>query len=678
MLYRSLMLRLATWLWLSAGALLVAPGVVGQPAEGFFRTDGPEILDPSGTPVVIKGLGLGGWLMPEGYMLHIAAPDGGSPRTIRAQIEDLIGVADADRFYEMYRANYVAEKDIAAIAAWGFDHVRLPFQYTDFFDPATETFREDGFALLDTFLDWCRTHGLYVILDMHAAPGAQNALNISNSDGEARLWTEPDPYQDQTVAIWTEIARRYADEPQIIGYDLLNEPVTPDGVTTEDLFAFYERLAEAIRVVDTNHILFIEGNYFATTFLAPEDLKDFDDNMVYTFHKYWNGTGLNSIQYLLDIREETNKPLWLGETGENSNVWFYEVTRLMETHRIGVNWWTHKKIETTTSPTSAPFAPGYEAVLDYWRGTGPRPSAGTAREALFAMAEGLDLDSTEVRRGVLAALLNPDYATMRAPFRPHVIPGTINAADYDLGNQGVTYVDGDVMATTGTPGGGNNGGAYRNDGVDIEPSTDPQGFAYNVGWTQPLESLTYSVNVETTGRYDVEIRVASDVGGGVFKVLLDGEQIGSDVRVANTGGWQNWVSLWLRDVSLTAGEQRLQVLTRRGDYNINRLRFALRSATNTETQPEGRRPPRLAALYPNPVRDELHLTIEAEAPVRAHLELVDGLGRRVHDQPWRAFAQGTHTWTLRPALAAGAYLLRLTLDDGHRRHTVTRTLVFVP
>jgi len=357
----------------------VAPSALALGTAGFFSTDGPDIVDPDGNPVVLKGVGLGGWLMPEGYILHIAAPDGGSPRTILAQIEDLIGPQNTDQFYEIYRANYVEEKDVAAIAGWGFDHIRLPFHYNVFYDPDTGTFKEDGFALLDTFLEWCRTHGLYVILDMHATPGAQNALNISDSDGVARLWTEPDPYQDQTVEIWTEIARRYADETQIIGYDLINEPVTPDGVTTEDLFVFYERLAEAVRQVDTNHILFIEGNYFATTFLAPEDLVPFDDNMVYTFHKYWNGTALNSIQYLLDIRDETNVPLWLGETGENSNTWFYLVTLLMKNHGIGVNWWTHKKIETTTSPLSAPFAPGYEAVLDYWRGSGPRPSAQAAR-----------------------------------------------------------------------------------------------------------------------------------------------------------------------------------------------------------------------------------------------------------------------------------------------------------
>ena len=403
--------------------LMFVPVAAGQSGDGFFRTRGTAIVDGSGTPVVLQGVGLGGWLMPEGYMLHVSAPDGGSPRAIRARIVDLIGEADADRFYEIYRANYVEEKDVAAIKAWGFDHVRLPFHYRLLYDPETGAFLEDGFALVDTFLEWCRAHGLYVILDLHAAPGAQNALNISDSDGTARLWTEPVPYQDQTVALWAEIARRYKDETLVIGYDLINEPVLPDGVPGSALRALYVRLAEAVRAVDPNHILFVEGNWYATDFSALEPA--FDDNMVYAFHKYWNGTTKNTIQYLLDLRNRTRVPLWLGESGENSNAWFYLVTSLVEGEGIGWNWWTHKKIETVTAPLSAPFAPGYQAVVNYWNGSGPRPTRTAARDALFAMAETLDLDSCETRPGVLAALFHHDYRRMREPFGANAVPGVV-------------------------------------------------------------------------------------------------------------------------------------------------------------------------------------------------------------------------------------------------------------
>ncbi len=375
-------------------------------------------------------------------MLHMTAIDGGSPRTIRAQIADLIGEQATDRFFEVYRANYVAEKDIAAIAEWG--------------------------------------------------------------------------------------------------YDLINEPVTPGEIGNGEMQAdalrtLYVRLAEAIRKVDTNHILFIEGNYFATHFYKLDDFPD--DNMVYAFHKYWNATDVGAINYLLDLSTRNNVPLWLGESGENSNPWFFEVTRLVEARGIGWNWWTHKKIATITSPLSAPFAPGYEEVIRYLNDTAnnPRPSERAASEGLFAMAEGLDLDSCITRPGVLAALLDPDYATLRKPFKEHPIPGVVNAVDYDIGHGGATYHDLDLMRVDGRDGVGNQGYEYRNDGVDIEKSMDPEGFAYNVGWIETTEWLTWTVQIDTAGTYDVEIRVAADAAGrSLSQPILRGSPAGVPDRPTRT------------------------------------------------------------------------------------------------------------------------------------------------
>lgn len=655
--------ELSGWAILFCLAFSFTPSVWAQSTSSFFKTAGQNIVDPSGNPVVLRGVGLGGWLMPEGYMLHISAPDGGSPRTIRSQIEKLIGVDDTDRFYEIYQDNYVEEKDITAIASWGYDHIRLPFHYKVFYDSEKDTFKEEGFTLLNTFLEWCKTYNLYVILDMHATPGAQNALNISDSDGTARLWTEPVPYQDQTVKVWTEIARRYADETLIIGYDLINEPVLPLGISSAVLRAFYVRLTQAIRAIDPNHILFIEGNWFATNFtsLTPP----FDNNMVYAFHKYWTGTGQNTIQYLLNIRNQHNVPLWLGESGENSNTWYFEVTRLMEQFGIGWNWWTHKKIETITSPLSAPFSPGYEDVLNYWRGNSPRPSAQKARDALFAMAEGLDLDSCEVRIGVLAALFEPAYATLRQPFKEHKIPGLINAVDYDLGNQGVTYSDRD---------GGNNGGKYRNDGVDIEISTDLKGFDFNVGWMSDQEWLTYTVNIETEDRYDIEIRVASAQGWGRFRMLLDEEQIGKDLSVVNTGGWQNWISVWLHGVQLPFGAHTLKLLVRTGEFNVNNMRF---SKTGIEEKSEIPRDIQLLGNFPNPFKDRVQVQFQSDRAVRGHLKIFDVLGREVYSVPWKNFGAGSHTIHMRPQLVSGMYLYRLELDDGQQKHKFLRKMVVI-
>ena len=660
------MLRFVALLFASS---LIALAASAQDAGRFYGTADGHILNPDGEPVILKGVGLGGWLVPEGYMLHISAPDGGSPTSIRAQIEDLIGVEAANTFDQLYRDNYVAQKDIQAIAEWGYDHIRLPFHYKDLWDPETEQFRESGFELFDTFLEWCREAEIEVVLDMHAAPGAQNEGNISDSDGVARLWTEPDPYQDWTVTIWEEIARRYASDTLIIGYDLINEPVLPQSVPSSDLRDLYVRITDAIRAVDTNHILFIEGNYYATDFGAIE--TPWDDNMVYAFHKYWNAPDQGSIQYLIDLRDRTGVPLWLGETGENSNPWFFATRTLAERNGISWNWWTHKKIETTNAPASAPFAPGYEAVLEYWRGTGSRPTSEAARNALFAMARSLDLDENVRNVGVLEALFDDDFGSVTKPYRDHQIPGSVHAVHYDIGNQGVAYSDTNPWATSGTPGSGNTGGAYRNDGVDIERSTDAQGYAYNVGWTESGEQLRYTVTVASSGTYDVEFRVASGASGGLFTVSMGQQSLGR-VTAPGTGGWQNWRSVWLRGVELTAGEQVLQLSVRSGGFNLNTMRFVEVEPTNAEAEPN--EAASRVSVFPNPTLGPATVQVELVMPSEVSVRVFDALGRRVSAQPTQMTPAGIHELAMPSGLAPGVYSVQVVVGQGETARHYDRVL----
>ncbi|MCR4439598.1 MAG: cellulase family glycosylhydrolase [bacterium] len=543
--------------------------VWSAPASSFLRQKGRVIVDATGQEVLLRGFGLGGWLVPEGYQLHI--PGFGSPSFIRNRIADLLGEAQTEEFFRLYTANYVTEKDIAQIAAWGFNSVRLPFHYRLLWEG--DHFREEGFQLLDQVIAWCKAHALYLILDMHCAPGGQNKDNISDSDGvEARLWTDP-ANQDLTVAIWRAIAARYAEEPWVGGYDLLNEPVLPTGHASSELRLLYMRLAQAIREVDNNHLLFIEGNWYSTDFtsLTPP----FDGNMAYAFHKYWNENSREAILPYLRLRSHYNVPLWLGETGENSNVWLRDCLRLMEEEGIGWSWWTHKKVETTTSPYSAPISPLYQRVLDYWAGTASRPSREYAAVALMEMARSLRIDSCQFRPDIHDALTRPDHDARAIPLRAHTLPGVIGCADYDLGALGVAYYDRDYQ-NTGGPGGPrwNRGGAYRNDGVDIEPCSDPGGPPYSLGWLEAGEWLQYTVTVLLAGDYEVKARVAAPSGGGAFELLLDGTPITSKVGVAATGGWQQWTDMDCGQASLPAGEHALVLSIAAGGFNISQLVFS--------------------------------------------------------------------------------------------------------
>lgn len=553
----------------------------GYNETGFFKTDGSEILNRQGNPVVIKGFGLGGWLLPEGYMFRLNREGYTSASNIYENVADLIGNTDAETWIQMFRDNYVQEADIIQIKEWGADHIRVPFHYNLFYDIDSGEFIDEGFDRIDQLLIWCKRQRMDVILDMHAAPGAQSEGDIADSDGEARLWTEYNIYAPIAFKIWEEIARKYKDETIIIGYDLLNEPVTPDGHGATDLLKFYEQIIPRIREIDQNHILFIEGNYWATTFdlLFPDPNADpprlrLDDNMVYAFHKYWNQTDYGTIGYLINIRSAYNVPLWLGESGENSNSWFHETISLVESNNIGWNWWTHKKLETITSPLSSSTNENYDKVVEYWNGNSARPTAAEAKQGLFQMAEDLKIENNTLRPDVVAALFSPSFSSSNTPYTSLTIPGEIEAVHYDIGTNRIAYFDADYKRVDGDEeqNQGNRGWEFRNDGVDIESSDDPD-VDYNVGFIETGEWLEYTVEVTTSGSYEIFVRVASATTGGRIRLVLDGEALGNEMNIPNTGGYQNWLPISLGTENFTAGTHVLRMEALSGGFNLNLISF---------------------------------------------------------------------------------------------------------
>jgi hypothetical protein len=589
----------------------------------FFRTEGKEILDQNGDPIILRGLGLGGWLVPEGYMLH--TPGFGSPTSIRNQFIGLIGDQKTDEFFELYKANYVNENDIKAISEMGFNSLRLPFHYQIFYDTETEAFDEEGFQLLDDFLSWCKDYDLYVILDMHCAPGGQSKDNIADGDGVlARLWTE-ESNKELTIEIWTEIARRYADEEIIIGYDLLNEPVLPEGYNNTVLRALYLRIISQIRTVDSNHIVFIEGNTYATDFssLTPP----MDTNLVYSFHKYWSETGIGTIQQYLTIRYQFNAPLWMGESGENSNSWFYETIQLLEENNVGWNWWTHKKIETITSPYSSPYTDEYKAILNYLSGSGPEPTTEFAETALFGMAENLALDKCIYRPDVVAAITDSNFNKIPMPYKELKIPGIIDAVDYDIGNIGLTYWDTDYEHTDWQNyQAWNTGYQYRNDGVDIEESDDSKGAEYNIGWIDNGEWISYTVNVEVSGSYRIQLRVASATSNGSLRLLMDNTIIANNILIPNTGGWKDWETIEINNINFTAGKHIFEMQVINEGFNLNRYDFLLDSTTGLKRINENSF---MGNNYPNPFNGSTKIPLVLLHPSNVKVEIYNIRGQLV-------------------------------------------------
>lgn len=521
--------RVAAWLMAAFSTFATMPSMAG----GFLRADGTRIVDERGEPVILRGVGLGGWMLQEGYMLEM--PGAGTQRSIRARIVDLIGEAKAEAFYQAWRDNHVTKADIDALAAWGFNHVRLPMHYALYTAPVSEepvtgqqTWREEGFRRTDELLSWLKANGMTVVLDLHAAPGGQgNDVNIADRDPAApSLWDDA-ANRDKMVALWRRLAERYKDEPAVAAYDILNEPnwgfhdaADRNGCRESGnapLRELLQRTTRAIREVDTRHIVIIEGNCWGNNYRGVLDEGPWDDNLVVSFHKYWNGTGRDSIAELLALRDRWNVPLYLGETGENSNDWYARTVALAEGEGIGWAAWPLKKIRYN-NPLQIEPNPGYARLLAYWGGGGKRPTADEAEHALMTLASrDMRFEHNAMHLDVVDAWLRAPHAARAVPFRDHRIAregGTVAAVDFDMGRDGVAYHDTNSANESGKPRvDWNPGKGYRNDGVDL--ARDASGW--RVIDMQPGEWMQYTIAVDRAGTYALDLD-----GRGVMKVRVNG------------------------------------------------------------------------------------------------------------------------------------------------------------
>ncbi len=653
------------------GQFVLASGMpLAAQVPGFLRTDGQLIRDKDGNVLILKGMGLGGWLLQEGYMLNMQV-FANAEWEIRSRIEDLIGAANTDEFYRRYRQNFVQRKDIDSLKAWGFNSVRLPLNYkllTPLDQPGV--YLEAGFATIDSVLRWCEANQMYLILDLHSAPGGQSAGPIADYAGPPSLW-ESAEYRSRTVELWRTMAARYANETWIGGYDILNETAWDLGAGNVPLRDLLVAITQAIRTVDTNHVVFIEGNWYATNFagLTPP----WDNNMAYSFHKYWGETTTSTISGYLDIRNTYNVPLWLGETGENSNEWFTRNVELMADHSIGWAWWTLKKFGSISSPYSVRMTEGYEQLLSYWRGQTARPTAAAATAILFDMADRIDSDSCQIRYDVIDALMYHPFRTVRVPYVHHTLPGRIFATDYDNGRQGDAYYD-TGFQNVGN-GSYNDGWVYRNDGVDIWGCSDTITNGFYVGRIASGERLNYTVVVPQTDTFFVTIRISGFATGGKIKFRWDGADISPFMDVPLTGGDENWVTMELGRTVFTQGTHEFGMTFAFGGFNVNYVDIV--SATSTggggEPVPTAYR---LFQNYPNPFNPGT--TIRFALPERSHvrIEIMNILGQMVDIIEPGGKDAGSHEVDWKTDASTGIFLYRLvaTAPDGRQIRSETRKM----
>ncbi|MDR1681949.1 MAG: cellulase family glycosylhydrolase [Candidatus Symbiothrix sp.] len=507
-------------------------------AQGFLRTNNMEIVNDKGA-FLLKGIGLGGWVLQEPYMLQLS----GIARTqqqIRTKIADVLGEESTEKFYQQWIQNGLTRADIDFLASCGFNSIRFPMHYRLFTLPIEDepiagenTWIESGFQLTDSLLEWCKAKQLYLMLDLHAAPGGQgNDVAISDAS-EIRLWQSVEN-QRKTIALWKKLAERYADEEWIGGYDILNEPnygfENPDDkngcseTQNQPLRQLLMEITQTIRTVDTNHLIVISGNCWGNNYNGIFPL--WDKNTVISFHKYWNYNDEKEIEFVLQMREEQNAPLWLSESGENSNAWFSDAIRLVEKHNIGWCWWTYKRMGVTC-PMEVKIPGDYEKLLEYWRGKGVKPLREQALQIMNQVLENYKFANTVFHKDYIDALFRQTQSDEALPFKNHHLKSkaslTIAAVDYDLGRSGIAYHDNDsanYRTSTQISLPWNYGNVYRNDGVDIFQDVDS---GYYVGRTEAGEWLQYTIEVEKAGKYSVEIDIFPVEADGRFHLNINGK-----------------------------------------------------------------------------------------------------------------------------------------------------------
>ena len=399
--------------------------LLAAPALAYFTTRGDQIVDRrTGEPVMLRGFGIGCWLLPEGYMWDIRRLD--RPRQFEAAILDLLGPEDARDFWRRYHDNFFTEGDVAAMKSWGVNSLRIALLASKLQprdgqpDQPPYVYDEAGFELLDRVVDWCEKYEIGVIWDLHGAPGAQNAENIADSDGVARLWTEPDVYWPRCIDLWRKIAERYRDRDCIIGYDLLNEPLLRryKGIDPADLRKLYVEITRAIRKIDKDGILFVEGDEWAQDFSMLEPL-DWDPHLVVAFHSYPPTANARELERWQKLREKYDIPLWHGETGEVGPPFERnrEATAFLESQNVGWSWWTHKKLARRTQPWLCHQTPAFQRIISYWKGEASRPTREVARAALFEQAERTHTKHCEFLPEMVRSLqgLDPDRRATAPP-----------------------------------------------------------------------------------------------------------------------------------------------------------------------------------------------------------------------------------------------------------------------
>ncbi|MCX5725607.1 MAG: cellulase family glycosylhydrolase [Candidatus Saganbacteria bacterium] len=331
----------------------------------MLKVENGKIVDSKGKKVRLRGIALGGWLMMEGYMLGgMNVPE----HVFKANLAKIYGKAFVERFSRKFRSSFISPHDFVKIKKLGFNCVRLPLNYRLLEEP-------DGLQYLKNVVRDLAKNKLYVILDMHAVPGSQNKDWHSDSAGKALFWRSK-KHRAKYIALWKKLAITFKNEKWIAGYDIMNEAVTKK---VKLLQKIYQQAVDTIRSAGDRHIIFLEGNNYATDIDFLSGIKG--ENLAISIHFYqpfqftfnllpdarypgkvagreWNKIEIRKIfRKYSDLAKKLGMPVFVGEFGIASRSidrgelsWVEDALQGFEEFDFHWTYWTYKSVKGMDFP----------------------------------------------------------------------------------------------------------------------------------------------------------------------------------------------------------------------------------------------------------------------------------------------------------------------------------------
>ena len=335
---------------------------VNDPTGKFMKIVDRGLCQADGSEFTIKGVNLNHWLTPEAYCFGFQNI---SVSEVDKAFRQLFGDEYMNGWWTRFLENYICDEDFVYLNSIAANTVRLPLTYKLFNDTfyLCDNNPEAGFRFIDYVVKMCKEVGLYLILDMHVAPGGQSgASHIDDSDGYPRLF-ESQANMDEYCRIWRMIAERYAEEPIILGYELLNEPID---AKYDNLYPYlqptYERVTAAIREVDRNHIIILGGANFCDDFTMLTNYA-FDSKIMLTGHRYSSV----DVSKFSDISVQTNLPMSMGEFGHwgGGTDLTFQVVSNIKSRGMGYTYWPFKKMNNWESLLGFDVPEEWESIVEF-------------------------------------------------------------------------------------------------------------------------------------------------------------------------------------------------------------------------------------------------------------------------------------------------------------------------